>query len=79
MNNETLNNVRRIAYALYCTTGDKATMQQLARLLHYDQTQLERDLVDLENYTSDKVREDRAANDDDDAYDLNHAYPICEE
>ncbi len=63
MNNETLNNVRRIAHALYCTTGDKAAMQQLAQLLHYDQTQLTKDIADLESYTSDKVREDRTAED----------------
>lgn len=59
MNQETLNNVRRLAYALYCTTGDTAAMQQLARALRYDLEQLKRDIADLESYTADKVRADR--------------------
>lgn len=59
MNQETLNNVRRLAYALYCTTGDAAAMQQLARALRYDLEQLKRDISDLESYTADKVRADR--------------------
>lgn len=58
--NERLNNVRRLAYALYSTTGDPAAMRQLARILRYMPEQLAEDIADLESYTSDKVNADRA-------------------
>ncbi len=51
MTKETLNNIRRLAYALYCTTGDTAAIQQLARILRYEPTQLEKDINDLEAYS----------------------------
>lgn len=57
--NERLNNVRRLSYALYCTTGDPAAMQQLARLLRYMPEQLAKDAADLEAYTAEKVQADR--------------------
>lgn len=62
MTNETekLNNVRRLAYALYQRHQDAPTMQRLAQILHYDQRQLVEDIVDLENYTYDRVKRDRA-------------------
>ena len=59
MNQETLNNVRRLAYALYCTTGSPAGLQQLARALRYDLAQLKQDIADLETYTAEKVAQDR--------------------
>lgn len=58
---ERLNNVRRLAYALYCTTGDSVAMQQLARILRYMPEQLAIDINDLESYTSEKVCADREA------------------
>lgn len=57
--NERLNNVRRLSYALYCTTGDPAAMQQLARILRYMPEQLAADINDLETYTAEKVQADR--------------------
>ena len=56
---ERLNNVRRLAYALYCTTGNEAAMQQLARILRYMPEQLRQDIADLETYTAEKVDADR--------------------
>ncbi len=64
MNTETMNNVRRIAYALYCATGDAAAMRTLANVLHYDQTQLERDITDLENVTAELARAEREGEED---------------
>lgn len=59
--NERLNNVRRLAYALYGTTGDPAAMQHLARILRYMPEQLAEDIADLETYTAEKVQADREA------------------
>ena len=62
MNNETINNMRRIAYALYCAAGDAAAMQQIARILRYDPKQLQRDIADLDTVTAELAR---AARDED--------------
>lgn len=64
MSTETMNNVRRIAYALYCATGDAAAMQTLASALHYDQNQLRRDLHDLEEVTAELARAEREDKED---------------
>lgn len=55
--NERLNNVRRLAYGLYC--ADEQTVKRLAAILHYSPAQLQKDIAALEEYTREKVSEDR--------------------
>lgn len=53
------NGAKRIAFALYCRKEDPAVMQQMARVLNYESTQLKEDikalhdrLAELEDMTS---------------------------
>ena len=64
MSQETLNNVRRLAYCLYQQKDDEATVKRLATILHYLPEQLRQDIADLEAYTAEKVRSDREAEND---------------
>ena len=59
MRNEKLNNVQRLAVCLGQLADHTPTVNQLARILHYNPDQLKQDIKDLESYTSEKVREDR--------------------
>ena len=56
--NERLNNVRRLAYGLYC--ADEQAVKRLAVILHYSPEQLQKDIAALEEYTREKVSEDRS-------------------
>jgi len=58
--NEKQNNVRRLAYCLYQSKDDAATIKRLAAILHYLPEQLREDITDLEAYTAEKVQADRA-------------------
>ena len=57
--NERLNNVRRLSYCLYECVSDAATVKQLAAILHYLPEQLKQDIIDLEEYTTEKVKADQ--------------------
>ena len=57
--NERRNNVRRLAYALYQRSEDRAFIKRLAELLYYDTSQLMHDIRDLESYTAEKTAADR--------------------
>ena len=51
IDNEMVNNARRLAYALYCATSDPVAVQRIAIALHYDVDQLRRDMVDIDVIT----------------------------
>lgn len=59
--NERLNNVRRLAFALYERRSDSLFINRIATLLHYLPEQLAEDIADLETYTAEKVQADREA------------------
>lgn len=61
--NERLNNVRRLAYALYQRADDSLFINRIATLLHYMPDQLRQDIQDLESYTAEKVESDRPCED----------------
>lgn len=65
MDREKFNNARRLAYAMYCTTGDAAAMQKLAAVLRYDLKQLRQDIDDLEQLTGEITIEDNEIEGDD--------------
>lgn len=59
IDNEQLCNVRRLAYTLFQYSSVPEVNAQLARILHYMPEQLHKDIIDLENYTAEKVAADR--------------------
>lgn len=59
MRNEKLNNVQRLAVCLGQFADHTPTVNQLARILHYNPEQLKRDLKDLESFTAEKVSEEK--------------------
>lgn len=59
--NEKQNNARRLAYCLYQYKDDATTIKRLAAILHYLPEQLQKDIADLEAYTTEKARSDREA------------------
>lgn len=61
--NERLNNVRRLAYALYQRSDDSLFVNRLAVFLNYMPDQLRQDIQDLESYTAEKVESDRPCED----------------
>ena len=40
----------RLAYAIYCESAYQPTISTLARVLHYDENQLKKDMVSLYEY-----------------------------
>lgn len=61
IDHETLNNVRRLAIALFVRIQDEYTLKRLASVLDYMPEQLLTDVLDLDRYTSVKVQADREA------------------